>query len=122
MIEHLPNIPKFITTCQKYGLVVEEVEEGVWKTWCKAAHECYGCDGQSKFSCLADPRGFRYYKCYDSMQIIPITTPQRLWMNKEEIESILEGYRGPGETYYWNREIRADLDSVVIYIWEEPEG
>ena len=119
MIEHLPRIPHFVTTCWKFGLHIEEVAPGVWETWCEAANECYGCDGISRFECSVYPRGFKWFKTHYSQGIIPNTKPQRLWLNDEEIAEVLEEYKDKEERYFWNREISADLDSIVIYKWEE---
>ncbi len=119
MIEKLPDIPHFVTTCQKYGLVVDLIEPDLWETWCEGAHMCYGCDGVSRFTCPVDPMGFKYFKCHYSQQIIPDMTPQRLWLNDEEVAAVLKPYEDSKERYFWSRELRADLDSIVIYKWEE---
>ena len=121
MIEKLPRIPHFVTTCQKEGLVVEHEEPDVWATWCEAADGCYGCNGNSRFICPVDPRGFKYHKAHTSMQIIPNTTPQRLWIDDEEIAGVLKPYEDLEQRYFWNRQIWCDLDAIVVYTWEDPK-
>ena len=120
MIEKLPRIPHFVTCelCQK-KLEFTFDPPDVWSTWCRGDYECYGCDGVSRFICPVDPRGFKYHKCHYSQEIIPNMSPQRLWLNEDEIAAVLKPYQDSEERYFWNREIRADLDSIVIYTWEE---
>jgi len=38
-----------------------------------------------------------------------------LFRSDSEIAAILETYRESPEKYYWNRELRGDLDSIVVY-------
>ncbi len=121
MIEGIPYIPHFVTTCQDSGLVVEQDGPEIWNTWCEEADGCYGCNGKSRFVCSVDPRGFKHYKTHDSMRIIPNETPQRLWLNEEEIAGVLEQYKGSEEQYFWRAQIWCDLDAIVIYTWEDPE-
>ena len=125
MIEPKPYGPHFVSCglCIKSGLEIEEIRPGEWHTHCGARHECYGCNGESDFVSSVDPRGYKEVEQHCSMELIPYEVNAetgRIFMTNEEIEKCLERFRYLPEDYWWTREIRADLDTIII--WKYVDG
>lgn len=124
MIEPKPYIPHFVSCdlCVKSGLEIEEVRPGEWRTTCSAAHECYGCNGESEFTSPINPLGYKEVEQHSSMELIPYEVNKetgRTFMTNEEIESCLDKFKNRPEHYWWTRELRCDLDTIIIWKYEE---
>ena len=112
MIERL-NIPMFVSYCLG-SLRFAEPAPGTWKTICVQSWECIGCNGASEFQCPVHPRDLVEVEQADSMQLIPNWSFSNRWIRGEHLAAYLQKYVESKEQFYYTRQLRADLDTIVI--------
>lgn len=109
----LLTIPRAFFACRD-SLELEELPEGLYRTICSGAHECYGCNGKFTFRSPIHPDRVKEIAHHTAPDVMSDRWGEEsFWMSGKDIAGILLKY--PEEGHYYLRDLWCDLDTVFVY-------